>query len=160
MRACLDTRPMRSTRVLEAPTPLMAIVTALVIDGQAEADQALTDAEQTVRRHGLGYTHAYIGYIRAEYLLTFGSLALAEATAREAVETWATLNLDRNLTSGLATLIVALARRGRLEDGRGRRAPGPARPGRRDDLHRLELLAGARGAPARAGPSARGGRRT
>ncbi len=116
MRACLDTRPFTSASVLENPTPLMAIITGHVIDEPALADQALSDAEATVQRNGLGYTRPFVAYIRAEYLLLFGSLALAEANAREAVDAWSSLNLDRNLTSALNTLIVALTWRGSLDE--------------------------------------------
>ncbi len=111
----LGDRPFTRLATIEHPTAFWAVVAVIAVDGDELARSAIADAEVTVQRHRTRLGSTFIAFMRAEWLLAFGSAALAEADAREALDLWGSLPQNIVAVGARASLVRALVLRGELE---------------------------------------------
>ena len=112
----LAPRPCTELANVEYPKPFWALEALISVDGADATSAMLADADATTRRHSSRLGRAFVGFMRAEWELSFGSMAVAESAAREAIELWQHLGIGVSTDSAMATLAQALTRRGRLDD--------------------------------------------
>ena len=115
-RQTLAGRPFGALATVEQPTPIWAVLALIVLDSPRDADAAIGDAEAALRRHPSSLGRSFATYMRAEWLLAFGSAGLAEATAREALELFEGAGNEQSVVSSRAALTSALVLRGALDD--------------------------------------------
>lgn len=125
-RRALAGRPFSRLAALEQPTPIWAVLALTVLDGAGESDGAIADAEALLRRHPSSLGRSFASYMRAEWLLVFGSAALAEAAAAEALALFERAGNAQSVVSSRAALASALVLRGALGDAEAALAPVPA----------------------------------
>jgi DNA-binding CsgD family transcriptional regulator len=114
--AALADRPFQRLEVVEHPTPLWAVMALCACDGAALADEALRDADLTLRRESSPLGRGLTAVLRAEWLLAFGGAGAAEASAREATELLERSGSGATSSAAWAALASALVRRGQLEE--------------------------------------------
>lgn len=112
-------RPFATLWAIENPTSFWAFVGLLGVDGAALGDAAIVDAEATVQRHHTRLGHAFVSFMRAEWALAFGSVARAEAGARDALEVWEGFASNATINSTRAALARALVARGAVAEADG-----------------------------------------
>ena len=125
-RRALADRPFTRLATIEHPTAFWAIVALIAVDEAELSRAAITDAEVTTARHRTRLGSTFVAFMRAEWMLAFGSAKLAEADAREALELWGALPQNTTAIGARAALVRALVLQGELEAAEREAALFPA----------------------------------
>jgi AAA ATPase domain len=112
----LASNPLSDLEKLEQPLAFYAMEPALAIDRLDGWESAFRAGETVARRNGSRLATAFLNFMTADWALTVGSVASAEARARAAIEHFAGYGETTLLAALRGTLISALVRRGRLDD--------------------------------------------
>ena len=108
--------PLSDLEKLEQPLAFYAMEPALGIDRLEGWESAFRAGEAVARRNGSRLATAFLNFMTADWALTVGSVASAEARARAAFEHFASYGETTLLAALRGTLISALVRRGRLDE--------------------------------------------
>ena len=115
-RRSLADRPFTRLATIEHPTPFWTIIALLAVDEAELSRAAIADAERTVERTPPASGPRSSRSCAREWMLAFGSAALAEADAREALEQWGRLPQNSVAVGARATLVRSLSLQGELDE--------------------------------------------
>ncbi len=108
--------PLSTLEQLEQPLAFYAMEPALGLDRLGGWEEKFAASEAIVRRTGSRLAAAFLNFMTADWALTTGSAASAEARARLAIDHFAGYGETTLLAALRGTLMAALIRLGRLQE--------------------------------------------